>query len=198
MSKPWLVGITGGIGAGKTIVSRIFQILGAPIYDADSRAKWLMENNQDLVDKIINLFGPQAFVNKKLDRVYLARTVFNDPAALAALNALVHPAVALDFESWVGKQEAVYIIKEAALLIESGSYQTLDSLIVVTAPENLRVNRVLARDSHRTAEDLRSIMDKQLADEDKLSKANYVIHNDESSLLIPQVTRLHDLFKAKK
>ena len=198
MNKPWLVGITGGIGTGKSLVSRIFQILGAPVYDADSRAKWLMENDRDLTEQIKARFGQQAFLEKKLNRLYLAKTVFNNQLALKALNALVHPAVALDFESWAAEQNTSYVIKEAALLIESGSYNNLDSLIVVTAPESLRFQRVLARDPHRSAEDLQAIIDKQLADTEKIAKANHVIINDESSLIIPEVIRLDLIFKAKK
>ena len=195
MSRPYLVGITGGIGAGKTIISKIFKVFGTPVYDADTRAKWLMENNKELVNHIKKIFGAEAYEEDHLNRVYLARKVFGDQEQLKVLNGLVHPA---DFSSWSSSQNSNYVIKEAALLIESGSYKELDALIVVTAPEALRLSRVLARDTHRTPEDVENIMAKQLPDAERIALADHVIHNDESALITPQVNQLHQSFMIKK
>jgi dephospho-CoA kinase len=198
MNNPYLVGITGGIGAGKSIVSNIFAVLGAPVYDADSRAKWLMENDQDLVLKIKQRFGDESYENNKLNRIYLAAQVFTNQEQLQILNNLVHPAVATDFRDWSHVQNTNYVIKEAALLIESGSYKDLNTLIVVTAPENLRLSRIIARDSHRTEKDVRNIMNQQLSDAERVELADYIIANDESVLVTPEVIRLHELFSSKK
>ena len=198
MIKPYLVGITGGIGAGKTIISQIFKVLGTAVYDADTRAKWLMEHDLELINQIKKEFGAEAYNGHKLNRVHLSRMVFSNQEQLKVLNQLVHPAVASDFALWCDQPQSIYVIKEAALLIESGSYKELDTLIVITAPEKLRMSRTLARDSHRTEADVKAIMTTQLSDAERIAVASYVIQNDESALIIPQVTRLHELFLTKK
>jgi dephospho-CoA kinase len=192
------IGITGGIGSGKSIVSRLFQVLGVPIYDADTRARWVMENDDLLRQQLHEAFGHDIYdADNRLNRPFLARLVFSQPELLARLNALVHPRVGADFESWVTAQQAAghaYVLKEAALMFESNSYRQLDQVITVTAPLVLRQARVLRRDPHRTADDVLAIMDKQLSEEEKVARAQHVIINDDAHLLIPQVLNLHQQF----
>jgi dephospho-CoA kinase len=192
------IGITGGIGSGKSIVCHLFRVLGTPIYDSDARAKWLMGHDAQLRDQLTAAFGPQTFNEAgQLDRVYLARVAFSEPTQLARLNALVHPAVGRDFEVWsVARQSegCRYILKEAALLYESGAYQQLDQIITVFAPQAVRQARVLHRDPHRTPDDILAIIGKQMSEEEKVQRANHVIYNDDQHLLIPQVLALHGEF----
>lgn len=192
------IGITGGIGSGKSIVCRLFQVLGTPIYDSDAQAKWLMSHDAQLRDQLTAAFGPQTFNEAgQLDRVYLARVAFAEPAQLARLNALVHPAVGRDFEAWTTARQAEgyrYILKEAALLYESGAYRQLDQIITVFAPQAVRQARVLRRDPHRTPDDILAIIGKQMSEEEKVQRANHVIYNDDQHLLIPQVLALHGEF----
>jgi dephospho-CoA kinase len=196
LNKPLQVGITGGIGSGKSLVCKIFQTLGAPVYDADSHAKELMTTDGILMSGIKKEFGDLSYHGDgSLDRVYLAKNVFHDETKLQRLNALVHPRVAADYEQWVMKHDAFrYVIKEAALLFESGSYKLLDRIIVVHAPVELRINRVLKRDTHRTVEQIKAIVEKQMPDDEKLNRADDIVVNDESALLIPQVLKLHNEF----
>lgn len=192
------IGITGGIGSGKSIVCRLFQVLGAPVYDSDARAKWLMGHDTLLRDELTAAFGPATFdATGQLDRVYLARIAFADPAQLARLNALVHPAVGRDFEAWASARQAEghgYLLKEAALLYESGAYQQLDQIITVFAPQPVRQARVLRRDPHRTPDDVLAIIGKQMSEEEKVQRAQHVVYNDDEQLLIPQVLALHQAF----
>ena len=198
MGKPLQIGITGGIGSGKSLVCKIFNALGTPTYDADSRAKMVMTTDGILVEAIKKEFGVLSYDAKGvLNRQHLANSVFNQPDKLKRLNELVHPRVAVDYEHWVSSQPDVkYVLKEAALLFESGSYQSLDKIIVVTAPETLRVQRVLIRDPHRSAEQTKEIIRNQMEEEEKMKRADYVIVNDETTLLIPQVLNLHLQFIA--
>ncbi|WP_086596868.1 dephospho-CoA kinase [Hymenobacter crusticola] len=189
------VGITGGIGSGKSVVCRLFQVLGVPVYDSDFRAKWLMAHDVALRSELVAAFGAETFdAAGQLNRTYLARTAFNDPAQLTRLNQLVHPYVGRDFEQWAAERQQAghaYVLKEAALLYESGAYRQLDRIITVFAPLPLRQARVLRRDPHRTADDILTIVGKQLSEEEKLSRADYIIYNDDTQLLIPQVLALH-------
>jgi dephospho-CoA kinase len=199
MSKglPRQIGITGGIGAGKSTVTRIFATLGIPVYDADSRAKWLMNCDPVLKAGIREVFGPDAYTPAGLNRNYLAATVFNDPGKVASLNRLVHPRVGDDYVAWVQEHAGFpYVLKEAALLFESGSYQALNRVIAVSAPLPLRIRRVLQRDSHRTEADVAAIVARQMDEAEKLARADYVVHNDERMLLIPQVLQLDLTFRA--
>jgi dephospho-CoA kinase len=199
MSKglPRQIGITGGIGAGKSTVTRIFAALRVPVYDADSRAKWLMNSDPVLKAGITQAFGPEAYTPAGLNRNYLAATVFNDPDKVALLNRLVHPRVGDDYAAWVqGHAGFPYVLKEAALLFESGSYQSLDRVIAVSAPPALRTRRVLQRDPHRTEADVAAIVARQMDEAEKRARADYVVHNDEKTLLIPQVLELDRAFRA--
>lgn len=190
------IGITGGIGSGKSLVCRIFGILGAPVYDADSRAKDLMTTDGILISRIKKEFGELSYQQDgSLNREYLGEKVFNDVERLKVLNSLVHPRVAEDYDQWVRHhQHDPYVIKEAALLFEAGSYKALDKVIVVHAPSSVRIKRVLSRDRHRTEAQVREIMQNQLPDEEKLKRADFIIRNDESQPVIPQVLDLHRQF----
>ncbi|MEP2670939.1 MAG: dephospho-CoA kinase [Cyclobacteriaceae bacterium] len=193
MNRPFQVGITGGIGSGKSLICRIFGCLGIPLYDADSRAKMLMTTDRILVDQIQKEFGKLSYhANGTLNKEHL-RKAFADPVELKKLNAIVHPRVAHDYRNWVDQQkESKYVIKEAALLIESGSSEQLDHLIVVSAPESLRIQRVLKRDPHRSQLEVENIIKNQMSEKEKMAKADDVIVNDETKLVIPQVLELHE------
>ncbi|NBP70207.1 MAG: dephospho-CoA kinase [Cytophagia bacterium] len=196
MVKPLQIGITGGIGVGKSTVSKIFSVLGVPTYDADSRAKAVMTTDGILVESIKKEFGTLSFnIHGELNREYLAKAVFGDEQKLKKLNALVHPRVAIDYENWLREQSsAPYVLKEAALLIESGSYKTLDYLMLVTAPEEVRIARVLMRDKHRSIEQIKEIIKNQLSEAEKLKLADFTVNNDGTHSLIEQVLKLHEHF----
>jgi len=192
------IGITGGIGSGKSVVCRLFQVLGVPVYDSDFRAKWVMVNDAQLRDELQATFGPETFdAAGQINRSHLTRVAFADPANLARLNGLVHPAVGRDFAQWVSLRETEghhYILKEAALLYESGAYRQLDQIITVFAPLEIRQARVLRRDPHRSLDDVLTIIDKQMSEEEKKQRAEHLIRNDDEHLLIPQVLQLHEHF----
>lgn len=191
MNKPFLLGVTGGIGSGKSIVCKIMHTMGIPTYDADSRAKYLMNHEDSLKEKIIALFGNESYKEGELNRAYLANTVFNDEQKLGQLNALVHPAVGHDFEQWIAKHaQEPLLVKEAALLFETGSAEKLDKVLLVSAPEQLRIERVLKRDLQRTEEQVKAIIAKQWPEDKKQGQADFVLHNDEKKLLIPQVLQI--------
>lgn len=196
--KPYLVGITGGIGSGKSLITKIFQCLGAKVYDADSRAKTIMTTDGILVEQIKKEFGNLSYRGKELNREFLAQEVFDKPVRLNKLNALVHPRVALDFETWVAEnRHEKYLVKEAALMIESGSHKALDTLVLVNAPVEMRIERVLKRDPQRNREEVMNIIARQMNEDEKIKLADVVIKNDETELLIPQVLALHKLFLSR-
>jgi dephospho-CoA kinase len=190
------IGLTGGIGSGKSTVARIFEVLGIPVYDADSASKKLMTENKDLKKGIKNGFGEEAYANGILNRKYLAEQVFNDPGKMALLNSLVHPATIKDAEEWMKKQKTPYLIKEAALIFESGSQKQLDFVIGVKAPMALRLQRIIQRD-HVSVTQVKARMDMQMDEAIKMRLCKYVIVNDEQQLLIPQVLELHEKFLKK-
>ncbi|GAB5554508.1 MAG: dephospho-CoA kinase [Saprospiraceae bacterium] len=189
---PNKIGITGGIGSGKSTVCKIFEVLGIPVYYADDRAKSLMVQDKALVEAIKKLLGEAAYqADGQLDRGYVANIIFRDKDKLAALNALVHPAVAKDGESWHFSQKNVpYTLKEAALLFEAGSYKHLDKLICVVAPKAMRLKRVMERDQVEESAVL-ARMDKQWPQSKKAVLSDFIIYNDGSIPLIPQVLRIH-------
>lgn len=186
-----IVGITGGIGSGKSTICLVFETLEIPIYQADDRAKFLMQNDPYLIKNIKTVFGSEAYQNEELNRPFLAKAIFSDPDKTAQINALVHPAVGKDFKQWQSQQQAPYILKEAALMIESGSYKQLDFLINVFASIETRIQRVQKRDPHRSLEEINGILDKQVSEERRNELAQTVINNDGSELIIPQVLAIH-------
>ena len=190
------VGITGGIGSGKTTACKMFESLGIPVYYADERAKYLMQHEHYLIDEIKKNFGDEVYANGILQRKVLAAKVFNDKPKLNLLNSLVHPAVFRDNERWlndISHTKPAYVLKEAALLIESGSYKTLDKLIVVSAPLNTRIKRVSHRDQTETEEVLARVRN-QISEEEKIAVADFVIENDKDlAHLQKQVQKIHKL-----
>lgn len=187
------IGVTGNIGAGKTQVCQIFELLDIPIYYADPRAKSLMVRDVVLVEAIKSLLGEQAYLDDgQLDRKYISSIVFGNKEKLERLNGLVHPAVARDFESWSGQQKTPYCIKEAALLYEAGSYKQLDKTILVIADEEVRLKRVMARDGF-PEEQIRARMDNQMAQEEKIKLADFILDNNGKKGLVGQVLGLHQV-----
>ncbi|TBO36455.1 dephospho-CoA kinase [Pedobacter kyonggii] len=190
------VGITGGIGSGKTTVCKVFEVLGIPVFYADTAAKEIMCKDALLVEGIKSAFGNESyFEDGKLNNKHIAGIVFNNEDALAKLNALVHPAVFRAFDTWeaVIPPSTPYTLKEAALLFESGSYKMCDTTILVTAPYEIKMKRVMLRDGV-TAAQVKARMDKQLSDEEKSKMANHFIINDEQESIIEQVLALHQEF----
>lgn len=189
---PLQVGITGGIGAGKSIVCKVFKCLDVPVYDADYRAKWLVDHHSGLKTDIISLLGSEAFTAEGLyNRSFVAAQVFGNPTLLASLNALIHPVVFTDTDQWVKAHMHVpYVLKEAALMNRAGDRNSLDVVIVVEAPLHLRVNRVKKRDQ-RSIQEIESIIARQISDSEREKIANYTIVNDDQQAIIPQVVRLH-------
>ena len=189
------VGITGNIGSGKTTVSKIFEVLGIPVFYADDAAKNVMVNDAILIDAIKHTFGKHSyFEDGTLNRKHIAGIVFNNESELAKLNAIVHPATFRAFDKWqLQHLNAPYILKEAAVLFESDSYKLCDKSIMVTAPLDMRVKRVMLRDK-LSEEDILKRENQQFAEEKKVGLADFVINNDNFELVIPQVLKLHKLF----
>jgi len=187
------IGITGGIGSGKSTVCRIFSQMGIPIYSADNRAKQLMNENQTLITAIKQLFGEEAYHEAKLNRAYISERAFSNPALLEQLNALVHPAVAKDFLDWAIQQKTPYVVKEAALMYESGSFRDLDYVITVSAPKELRILRTMQRDG-MSREQVLARMKRQWSEKQRNEAADFIIKNDGNHALIPQVLELHRKF----
>jgi dephospho-CoA kinase len=185
------VGLTGGIGSGKTTVAKIFELLGVPVYYADEAAKKIMMEDEELKAAIQKQFGMNAYKNGEPDRNYLATKVFNDPLQLEILNSLVHPATIHDAAKWMDQQKTPYTIKEAALIFESGSAEQLDYVIGVNAPAALRIKRTMERNNLGYDEVIRR-MNNQLDEKIKMKLCDFVIQNDEQQLLIPQVISLHE------
>ena len=187
------IGLTGGIGSGKTIVAKIFELFDIPVYYADEASKRLYHTDKELMMNIKKHFGEDVYTNDQLNRSKLAELVFNSPEKLDLLNNLVHPPTIRDAEQWMTRQTTPYIIKEAALIFESGSAAGLDYVIGVKAPQSLRIKRVMDRDGF-SREDILSRMDKQINEEMKMRLCDFVINNDEQELIIPQVIGLHASF----
>ena len=186
------LGVTGGIGSGKTLVCQIFQKLGIPVYNADTAARSLMSTDPDLIEGIVQLFGDEAFGEDGLNRQYLAKSVFGDHKMLTRLNRLVHPVVRSDFKRWTAqKSEFPYVIEEAAILFESGASAEMDLTVLVYAPEELRINRVMKRDALERESVLKR-MGQQLNEEEIRGMADHVLINDGTQMLLPQVIDLHN------
>ena len=188
------IGITGGIGSGKTTVCKVFQLQQIPVFYADSQAKIIMQTDQQLINSIKAAFGSDVYSAEGiLNRSRLAAIVFSDEEKLKKLNSLVHPAVFRAFDKWVEQQNAPYVMKEAALLFESNSYKDCDYIILVKAPQHLKIARIIERDAVPESDVLKR-MNKQLSDEEKELRSDFIIYNDEQQMLIPQVLALHEKF----
>ncbi|MEY3404574.1 MAG: hypothetical protein RL161_4 [Bacteroidota bacterium] len=191
------IGITGGIGSGKSTVATVFHCLGIPVYDADSHAKALMTTDGNLKEAIRKEFGTLSFTDQgQLNRNFLASEVFPNQEKLKRLNQLVHPRVAEDYQKWFNVQQNrryPYVVKEAALLYDSGSNRLLDKVIVVAAPDSVRMERVKERDK-RSDLDIETIMKRQMPQEEMIQRADFVVENDGKSMILPQILKLHQLF----
>jgi dephospho-CoA kinase len=187
------VGLTGGIGSGKTTVCRVFSVLGIPVFNSDEQAKLLLQDDPVVKAAVVQLFGRSVYPAGVLDRKALAQLVFNDPKALAGLNAIVHPAVRRAFKEWAESQQAPYVINEAAILVETGAYPSFDRLVTVEAPEDVRLARVMARDGS-PEEQVRQRMSNQATEAQRREVAHAVIENDGYSMVLPQVLALHEKF----
>ena len=185
------IGLTGGIGSGKSTVARIFNVLGIPVYDADTASKKLMNEDEKMKKDLVRAFGNETYKDGKLNRPFLSAAVFNNPEKLALLNSIVHPATIKDASQWMQNQDAPYLIKEAALIFESGSNKNLDYVIGVQAPLDLRVKRTMARDNV-SAEKVQARMNNQMHEEDKMALCDFIIKNDEKHSLLEQVLMLHE------
>ncbi len=186
-----IIGLTGGIGSGKTTVAKMFFELGVPIYVSDIEAKKLMVANANLVDGIKELLGEEAYHGNELDRAYISRKVFKNKALLHELNKLVHPVVATDFNKWKLAQKSSYVIKESAILFESGSYENCDLIITVTAPLEERISRVMLRDKVSKKQVLHRVMN-QSSDDDKIDRSNFIINNITVESAKAQVAKIHN------
>lgn len=190
------VGITGGIGTGKTVVAKIFETLGVPVYYADTAAKKIINTNPTVRENIINHFGPESYVNGKLNTPYISGIVFKNKEELQTLNSITHPIVIQDSHNWLLQQQGPYALKEAALLFESGSYKELDVIIGIAAPLDTRIERVMERDNI-SREAVLEKMGKQMDEEEKMAKCDFVIYNNDTEAVIPQVLELHERLKQK-
>jgi dephospho-CoA kinase len=191
------IGITGGIGAGKSLVASVFNLLEVPVYNADERAKWLMNSDPNLKKAIVQLFGKDSYKNNQLNRSYLAEKVFPHADQLKKLNETVHPAVGKDYRRWVEIQiqnSSSYCMKEAALMFETASYRQLDYTLLIHANEEIRMKRVMNRDPDRSKKQINAIMQKQMPEKNKLMLADYIIDNNGDKMLLPQILKLHDVF----
>ena len=188
--KPKLIGITGGIGAGKSTVSTICKHLGFKVYNSDQRAKEIVSEDSIIKKKLISFFGNNIYKNGVLDRKFLSDKIFNDKSSLQQINSIIHPAVKKDFNSWViNNSNEKILFKESALLFESGAYKELDKIILIVSDKNLRVSRVLNRDQNRSKKEIESIIDKQINEVDAIKYADIVIDNNHKKMLLPSVIK---------
>lgn len=197
MKKTLVVGITGGIGAGKSLIARVFASLGIPVYEADSRAKWLITHDLALREQLIALLGDKAYtLEGDYNRTWVASRVFGHAELLQQLNALVHPCIQKDARQWViAHADAPFVLYEAALINASSKQDFLDKIILVTAPLMVRINRIGRRDK-RSVEEINAIIARQLSDEERLSFTDFIIDNDDHKAVLPQLLSLYSLLKA--
>lgn len=195
MSETLVIGLTGGIGAGKSLVAKIFESLGVPVFNADLEAREILNSSAEVRKQITDLFGSDAYTGSEANRPFLAARIFKDESLRQKLNAIVHPAVADAFEVWVGTHASEpYVLKEAAITFETGLYKSLDGVILVTAPKEIRIDRVMKRDGV-TENQVLDRMDAQWSDEEKLKLSDYQINNDGKTMVISQVLHIHDAIK---
>ena len=184
-----IVGLTGGIGSGKTTVAKLFKELGVPVYNSDLRAKKLMKNSREIRTAVIDLLGKDSYVLERLNKKYIADKVFSNKELLQKLNAIVHPAVRNDFLRWVKSKKTPYVIQEAAILFENSSYSNFDKIILVKAPKKVRLERILERDNG-SKEEILARMENQWDDSEKIPLSDYIIENidlDQTKLQVEQI-----------
>jgi dephospho-CoA kinase len=191
-----LIGLTGGIGAGKTTVADVFKTLGIPVFNSDEVAKELMQTSPIIKEQLMTTFGEQVYANGILDKAYLAGIVFKDKYQLELLNAILHPVTIQAAKDWAAKQNAPYVIKEAALIFESAAADGLTAVIGVSAPLNLRIQRVMQRDGC-TKQEVEQRMRHQISDAIKLKLCDWIIENNDQDLVIPQVLKVHEAILAQ-
>ena len=185
-----VVGLTGGIGAGKSTIATFFKELNVPVYIADNEAKRLMHTSKVVKEKIINEFGEEAYIHNKLNRPFLAAIVFSDKSKLTAINAIVHPSVSNSFKRWTHKQSSPYVIQENAILFENGTSHKFDYIITVTAPLDEKIQRVMDRDTVKRADVLTRI-NNQISDNEKIESSDFVIHNIDRVSSKKEVLKIH-------
>ncbi|MDB2612420.1 dephospho-CoA kinase [Flavobacteriaceae bacterium] len=186
---PYIVGLTGGIGSGKTTVANFFKELGVPIYIADDEAQKLMLESSLLKSGLISLFGPKVYENGQLNKLLISESIFKDKTTLKAINNIVHPVVAIHFNKWLGLQESPYVIKEAAIFFENGSYKSLDAIITVVAPEECKIRRIMQREI-KSKKQIKAIMNNQWSDKKKIKMSDFVIENTnlkQTKLLVKEI-----------
>ena len=186
-----IVGLTGGIGSGKTTVAQMFKALGVPVYNADEEAKTLMQSSDVIKGELIELLGDTCYQNGQLNRSFIASKVFSDKALLEKINAIVHPKVAAHFEDWRSKQTAPYVMKEVAILFETESQHLFDFILTVTAPVETRIQRVISRDQ-KTRTEVESVIKNQLSEAEKIKQSHFVIYNDKILEIEPKVLEIHN------
>ena len=193
--RPLQIGVTGGIGSGKSIVCKIFSCLGVSVYDADSRAKLLTNTDPEIRASVTELLGTESYDEQgNYNRSFVSSLVFKNEILLKRLNSIIHPVVQQDTQSWLlQRQNEPYVIKEAAIMNAAKDSNSLDYVIVVQSPVELRIRRILERDK-RSEDEIKAIIDRQVTDADRNGIADFIIHNDEETALIPQVLKLHKLF----
>ena len=190
-----VVGLTGGIGSGKSTIAEMFRELGVPVYNSDERAKLLMNTSKKIKKQLVELLGKKAFLDDKLNKAFIAKKVFNDANLLEQLNHIVHPVVRKDFIKWMKKQNAAYVIQETALLFENNTQDLYDIVILITAPKELRIERVLSRDE-TSKDQIMARMNNQLDDEIKVDLANLVIENIDLKSTALKVLKVHEAILA--
>lgn len=197
-AKPLIIGITGGIGSGKTTAAKYFEQLGFPLYNSDLEARKIQNENPLVIQQIKKLFGEEAYDENGMNRPFIASQTFGDQEKLAQLNAIVHPAVFQDFEHWKNQQHSPYLLKEAAILIESGSYKDCDLIIVVVAEKEIRITRTIERDG-LSREQITARMNNQLTDEERMAYADYIIDNSHDlAFLSKQIENIVDKIKKQQ
>ena len=191
------LGVTGGIGSGKTTVCKIFECIGIPVFHADNEGRRVLNEDKEVQQKVVYLFGPSILTQGKPDRKKIASIVFGDSEKLTQLNAIIHPEVRKSFAMWVKNQTASLVIEEAAILFENGGYTDLDKMVLVTSPEDIRIKRVMQRD-HVTEIEVKKRMQKQCTDEEKAAKADFIINNIETKMLTSQVLDIISMLNGKE
>jgi len=199
--NPYLIGITGGIGSGKSTVSQIISHLGYKVYDSDARAHEIINENKLIKDKLIESFGSDIYQDSKFNKEYVSKLIFNDESAKTKINSIVHPEVINDFKNWVKENKIEkFLFKESALLFESSSYKDLDKTVYIYCDKDIRIERIKIRDPHRTRNEIEKIINNQISSDEANKLTDYNLVNDEKKLLLPKVVKLlgdihKDLYK---